>query len=53
MRLLLLPAVAATALAKGVVIGIAIGATAVFACARARKSRAAAPLDDTAEEAAH
>ncbi len=51
MRLLLLPAVAAAALAKGVVIGIAIGATAVYACARARKSRAAAP-DDTAEETA-
>ena len=52
MRLLLLPAVAAAVLAKGVVIGIAIGATAVCACARARKSRAAAAPDDTAEETA-
>ncbi len=52
MRLLLLPAVAAAALAKGIVIGIAIGATAVCAFARARKSRDAAPLDDTAEETA-
>ncbi len=50
MRLLLLPAIAAAVLAKGIVIGIAIGATAACACARARKSRHAAPLDETAEE---
>ena len=49
MRLLLLPAVAAAALAKGVVIGIAIGATAVFACAWVRKSRGTAQ-DAAAEE---